>query len=299
MSRVLMIFVDGVGFGEADEDKNPFFKYGFKLFDDIFGERPHLGNLIIEREDKFIFPVDANLGVDGLPQSGTGQTAIFTGVNAPAVAGRHFGPFPFSTTISYIKEESIFLDIKKKKKSVSFANAYPKPFFDYLRSGKKRLNVTALAAINAGMRLKNAADVHTGGALTGEITNYRWIEKLNYKLPLLTPKVAAKRLLRIAGKNDFTLFEFYLSDHLGHGRLKDHFEKIYNIFDDFLLNLFSNIPEDLTLLLCSDHGNLEDISVKTHTRNPALGISAGKHAEKLYRNIKDLTDIKSAIINII
>jgi len=292
-----MIFVDGVGIGKNDPVENPFFKYGFGLFDELFEEKPHLGNQLIRRNGRIIFPVDANLGVEGLPQSGTGQTAIFTGVNASKIAGKHFGPFPFSTTIEYIKEENIFIEFKRRGKNVSFANAYPKPFFDYINSGKKRLNVTSLAALNAGMRLNNAVDVHKGNALTAEITNFRWIEKLHYKLPEITPAAAARRLLRIAAKNDFTLFEFFLTDHLGHWRLKDYFDQIYSIFDKFLLTLFSEHQEDLTLLLCSDHGNFENISVKTHTRNPSLAVASGVNAEKLYNSIKDLTDIKTAIIN--
>ncbi|MDQ2998229.1 MAG: aminotransferase class I/II-fold pyridoxal phosphate-dependent enzyme, partial [Chloroflexota bacterium] len=33
--------------------------------------------------------IDATLGVDGLPQSGTGQTALLAGFNAAALHGRH------------------------------------------------------------------------------------------------------------------------------------------------------------------------------------------------------------------
>ena len=54
----------------------------------------------------------------------------------------------------------------------------------------------------------------------------------------------------------------------------------------------------MTLIICSDHGNLEDLSVKTHTLNPALTISAGKHAEELFFMIKDLSQIKPAIMKI-
>lgn len=49
-------------------------------------------------------------------------------------------------------------------------------------------------------------------------------------------------------------------------------------------------------MICSDHGNFEDISIKTHTMNPALTITAGKNAKQLAYNIKDLTDIKPSII---
>jgi bisphosphoglycerate-independent phosphoglycerate mutase (AlkP superfamily) len=53
---------------------------------------------------------------------------------------------------------------------------------------------------------------------------------------------------------------------------------------------------ELTLIICSDHGNFEDLSVKTHTLNPALTITAGKYARNLAEGIQDLTDIKPTII---
>jgi len=122
-------------------------------------------------------------------------------------------------------------------------------------------------------------------------------KKLNSKLKILKPETAARRLLKIAANNDFTLHEFYLTDHLGHGRIKDEFDNIYKNLDLFLFTILNEMDkEKLTLVLCSDHGNLEDLSVKTHTMNPAITITAGKNADKLAENIKDLTDIKQSII---
>ena len=63
-----------------------------------------------------------------------------------------------------------------------------------------------------------------------------------------------------------------------------------------MFTILSEIDEELTLIICSDHGNFEDLSVKTHTMNPALTITAGKHAKQLADSIKDLTDIKPSII---
>jgi len=101
-----MIFIDGVGIGNEDYQFNPFFKYGFKTFTDIFGDIPSLQNQTIVRNKKFIFPVDACLGVEGFPQSGTGQTAIFCGMNAAKFVGKHFGPFPYSTLIPIIRGQN-------------------------------------------------------------------------------------------------------------------------------------------------------------------------------------------------
>ncbi|MBK7229408.1 MAG: hypothetical protein IPH97_11230 [Ignavibacteriales bacterium] len=112
MNPVLMIFIDGIGIGKKDYEFNPFFKYGFKTFENIFGEIPHLENQYLNKNGYYLFPTDATLGVDGLPQSGTGQVSIFCGINAPQLVGKHFGPFPYSTTIPFI-EEKIYLNITK------------------------------------------------------------------------------------------------------------------------------------------------------------------------------------------
>ena len=52
--------------------------------------------------------------------------------------------------------------------------------------------------------------------------------------------------------------------------------------DGVIGGLEENRPADLTWILTSDHGNLEDASVGTHTRNPvpllAVGPAAGAFA---------------------
>lgn len=292
-----MIFIDGVGIGEKDYEFNPFFKYGFKIFTEIFKEIPYKLNAFLEKDGMFVFPTDARLGVEGLPQSGTGQVSIFCGMNAPQFVGKHFGPFPYSTTIPIIKEKNIFKTFIDMSKSAYFTNAYPKVFFDYLKSGKTRLSTTSLSCRLSGLKLNSVTDLRASRALTAEITNERWNRKLKYQLKVISPETAARRLLRIARKNDFTLYEFFHTDHLGHGRIADEFESIYNNLDRFLFTVLSELNKDeMTLVICSDHGNFEDLSVKTHTINPALTITAGMHAKQLADSITDLTDIKPSII---
>ncbi|QQS38272.1 MAG: metalloenzyme [Ignavibacteriales bacterium] len=295
-----MVFIDGVGIGADDPERNPFVKYGFKTFLENFGTVPTLKNPELTSNDIQLFPVDALMGVDGLPQSGTGQTSIFCGFNASQFIGKHFGPYPYSTLVPLIKEKNIFIELKRLKKKVFFANAYPKVFFDYIDSGKKRLSVTSLSCILSNMKLNKSAEVRSGKALTAEITNERWNKKLGYKLKIISPVVAAKRLVRISLKNHFTLFEYFLTDHLGHGRLEENFDSTFNEIDIFLKTLIEESKKNnFTLVICSDHGNLEDISVKTHTLNPALAITAGRYSEVLKKQIKHLYDIKPAIISIL
>ena len=292
-----MIFIDGVGIGEKDYNFNPFFKYGFNTFTKIFKDIPHKNKPFLENDGKYIFPADAILGVEGLPQSGTGQVSIFCGINAPKFVGKHFGPFPYSTTVPIIKEQNIFKTYKDSGRSAYFANAYPKVFFDYIKSGKTRLSTTSLSCRLSEIKLNSVTDLRQGKALTAEITNERWNRKLNYKLKVIRPETAARRLLRIAGEYDFTLYEFFLTDHLGHGRIADEYESIYNSLDRFLYTILSELNKDtMTLVICSDHGNFEDLSVKTHTMNPALTITLGKYAKNLAEEINDLTKIKASII---
>ena len=297
MHNVLMVFLDGVGIGKKDELNNPFFKYGFKAFENIFGKIPSLENQSLTNGVHFLFPTDAILGVEGLPQSGTGQAALFCGFNAPKFVGKHFGPYPYSTTIPILQKESILVYFKEKYKSSYFANAYPKAFFDYINSGRSRLSVTTLTCKLTGIKLNRVSDVSTGKALTAELTNERWNQRLGYKLKVIKPKTAARRLLRIAKKYKFTLYEYYLSDHLGHLRLANEFEKLYAEMDEFLFTLLNEIDfKEMTIVICSDHGNLEDLSIKTHTRNPALTITAGKSAKAIAESVLDITQVKEAII---
>lgn len=297
MKSVLMIFIDGVGIGENDPAKNPFIKKGFNTFTEIFGSIPHLENQYINNGDNYIFPTDALLGVGGIPQSGTGQVSILCGVNAPQIVGKHFGPFPYSTTVPIIKEQNIFKYFKSKRKKVLFANAYPKVFFDYINSGKTRFGTISMAALFSKIKINRATDVRKGLALTPEITNERWNTRLKYNLPVVKPELAAKRLLKLALRNNFTLYEYYLTDHIGHGRIAEEFDDVFNNLDRFLFTILKEMDRNkITLLVCSDHGNLEDISVKNHTLNPALTLTAGLNSLKLALTIKNISQIKGAII---
>ena len=88
--------------------KDVFFQNNLTFLKGNFESIPHLSNQFVAGKSKYIFPVDACLGVEGLPQSGTGQTSIFTGINAPKFIGKHFGPYPYSTLLPEIEEKNIF-----------------------------------------------------------------------------------------------------------------------------------------------------------------------------------------------
>ena len=71
-------------------------------------------------------------------------------------------------------------------------------------------------------------------------------------------------------------------------------------FDQVLGGLLSTWDDDHGLIfITSDHGNLEDLSVRNHTRNPVPAILIGniKLRKQFSRNLGKLTDIYPAIID--
>ncbi|MBN1638056.1 MAG: alkaline phosphatase family protein, partial [Ignavibacteriales bacterium] len=213
--------------------------------------------------------------------------------------GFHFGPHPHSQLLPILKEKNIFYEFLKRGQKVTFANAYPQTFFDYVNSGRQRLSVTTLSCIMSGVRLNNYNDLKKRKALSADIDNSYWFEKLGYRLPRISPKRAAKRLIKLAKKNNITIYEFFLTDHLGHGRNAEDFEFIIKKFDEFIYSVLSKLPKKITLVICSDHGNFEDICIKSHTTNPSICITAGANAKELSEKIKDLSNIKPAILELL
>jgi hypothetical protein len=298
MSSVLFVFLDGVGIGENDKLINPFVNGEITFLKNIFGLNPIITDPTIQNNDRFVFPVDANLDVEGLPQSGSGQTAIFTGINAAKIIGKHFGPFPHSEHIPLLQNESIYTDLIQLKKKVEFANAYPPVFFEYLQKGKKRTSVSTMTCRLNGIKINTIEDVLKKNAITSEITNHRWKQRLNINLPPVSVDEAVDILLSVVDRNDFTFYEYFLTDHFGHGRNANERSENLEILSDFLVKLIEGNANN-TIFIASDHGNIEDMSTKTHTRNPALAISVGKNSDYLFHRIKSLTDIKKTLIEVI
>lgn len=298
MSSVLFIFLDGVGIGENDSNKNPFVNGRINFLSKLFGKTPTLEESSIKKNNLFLFPIDANLDVDGLPQSGSGQTAIFTGENASKIIGKHFGPFPHSEFFPILKSRSIYTDLQNNDKKVYFVNAYPPVFFDYLNSGKKRTSVSTTVSRLNNVKINSVNELLNKVALTAEITNHRWKKKLQMSLPDRTIDESVEIILSLAEKNDFTFFEYFLTDHFGHGRNLNEADENLNILSEFIVKLI-DANKKITLLIASDHGNIEDLSIKTHTRNPAIGIAAGVNSEYISQRIKSLTDIKKTLIEVI
>ena len=52
----------------------------------------------------------------------------------------------------------------------------------------------------------------------------------------------------------------------------------------------------LTLVLTSDHGNIEDLNEHGHTRNPVPFVAYGPHEKALRDRVHSLVDVTPAIL---
>ncbi|MEQ9309794.1 MAG: hypothetical protein RLN90_10095 [Balneolaceae bacterium] len=290
---VIFIFIDGVGLGEASK-KNPFFVDTYESFQILSGENFSNKSESILKKNHIFKPIDANLGVEGLPQSGTGQTTLFTGENASKVIGKHFGPYPHSGIKYLLKEQSIFHAVIEAGKKPYLINAYPPIFFEHAKR-RNRWSCTTLMTQSAEMRLNSTEEVLNGEALTAEIVQNAWRERLNIDLPKIDTTEAARRLLNVVPNYDLVMYEYYLTDKAGHNQKIEDAQHVLKTLNEFLLHIIKEKRSEDVLVITSDHGNLEDLSTKTHTRNEVPLFVMGEGAET-FSEIESLVGVKNGIM---
>jgi hypothetical protein len=288
MSRVLLFFIDGLGIGA----RGP-----FNPFDGLRDAAPLA--IFQDEEPLIIFDgalvrTDARLGVAGRPQSASGQTTILTGINAPAALGFHKQGFPNQALLEIIREHSVFLQLKRMGlEPNTFANAYTPRFFE---SRPRWVSATTAAVEAAGMRFRNLEDLMNGRAVYQDFTNGLLIER-GMEIGARTPEQAAETLAQLAAEHYFTLYEYFITDKIGHSQDLEAARLVLVNLARFLRALLARLElRRTTLILTSDHGNIEDLSSRNHTLNPVPTLVWGEHRDRVSRRINTLADITPAIL---
>ena len=311
--RVLFVFLDGVGLGVNDPQVNPFARVelpnleglleGGKLLQEslvLNSEQDQLVGGRLETERATLLTLDAKLGVDGLPQSATGQATLLTGINVSAEIGYHYGPKPNQAVASFLHNGNIFSILNSQGCKTALLNAYPHGYFAAIVSGRRLYSAIPLAVTSAGIPLKTQDDLIEGQALSADFTAQGWRERLNLPdTPVLTPELAGERLALLGQKFDLAFFEYWLSDYAGHSQDMAAAESILTTFDQVLGGLLRNWDDQEGLILItSDHGNLEDLSTRRHTANPvpALLIGDQDHRRVFSSELIDITGVTPAIL---
>ncbi len=97
-------------------DGNPFASRALPALAALAGG-PLIAGCARTEPGRIVREVDATLGVDGLPQSGTGQTTLFTGVNAAQALGRHVPAFPGPRLKAIIEAEGLLAKVAERRPS--------------------------------------------------------------------------------------------------------------------------------------------------------------------------------------
>jgi 2,3-bisphosphoglycerate-independent phosphoglycerate mutase len=275
-----------VGLGEPDPDKNPLF-------------RAHLTRLRLAQgfpapdPTALLVPTDACMGVSGLPQSATGQASILAGVNAPATVGRHINGYCTKSLAALLDGRSVFSRVMAAGGGATFANAFTPRF---LEKPPRLLSVSTVAVTQAGLRLRTLEDLARGEALFHDFTN-RLLPERGCYLPPISPQEAGARLAAITTAHAFTMYEHFLTDLAGHAqdmaRAVEVLENLEGLLDSLLAHLDLSVN---SVILTSDHGNVEDLSTKRHTVNPVPTLLWGKGSSEFAAAIRDLADITPAIL---
>lgn len=298
MRRVLFLFLDGVGLGSDDPAVNPLAAATLPTLRGLIDDHPltaATGRYAGARGH--LIPTDAHLGVAGRPQSATGQAAILTGVNAPARLGEHYGPRPNQSVRDILDQASLFARLNNADLPSYFCNAYPQGYFDAVARGKRLLSAVPYAATVGGQALLTAEEMRAGVALSANFTGEGWRRELGYSdTPVYSPEEAGAKFWEIAQPYRFVFFEHWLTDLLGHNRnlagAVENFERI----DRFVAGLLAVADWEETLLIIgSDHGNVEDCGLRTHTENPALTLLWGRDSTHWADRVQALTDFAPLI----
>jgi 2,3-bisphosphoglycerate-independent phosphoglycerate mutase len=316
--RCFLLFVDGLGLAPApDPDHNPLLRARLPNFHHLTGGRPLVQTSLPFPGPALVVPTDAALGVPGLPQSATGQTAILTGVNAPAHIGRHLNGYPSPRLRALLAEHSLLKQATGRGFRATFLNAYAPIFFDWIEAGmpdqmpglgplvtqkrqRWRPSASTLANMAAGLPFRGFPELLAGQAVYHDITRFTVRERGYDQVPEISPAEAGRHAAAAMAEHDLVFFEPFLTDVAGHSQEMEWAVGVLELLDGFLGGLLAHLEPDVLLLIVSDHGNIEDLSVKTHTDNPVPTIlycpgdpaAAGRAAAR----ISSLLDITPTLL---
>ncbi len=216
--------------------------------------------------------LDASLGVEGLPQSGTGQTTLLTGINAAELLGHHSGPHPMARLQEILKTTSVQVQAASGGVRVLHANSYRKEYLDKaLNSRRNMLSAFGFAAKSAGIDLLEVGHKFAVSPAFWE-----------------NPKRSAERFASICEQFDLAILENWALDYSAH-RAPEELNQRFTELDLFVQGWLEASPS-ATLFITADHGNAEEPWHLHHSVNPVPFIAIGKDAGSV-GPMSSLTDV--------
>ncbi len=290
---LFLLFVDGVGI-PARSDFGDIPLFGFSKKDFLRDPCTISGYLPLPLPyGGLVKSIDARLGVAGVPQSATGQTSLLTGVNAQGVLGYHKSGYPNGMLKGIIDKNGLFVRAKRLGIDCSFINAFRPSFF----TGERRvISVTTYNALTAGLPLHTLDDLCEERSVYQEFTN-SFLHKIGYGyVPLWSPYKAGSVLAAQRGRFRLILYEHFITDVNGHKGDPAIARETFGSLSEFLHGFLDGLDlERDTVILSSDHGNLEDPSRNVHTCNPVPLMVWGRGSGWFVERIDSIQDVTLTI----
>jgi 2,3-bisphosphoglycerate-independent phosphoglycerate mutase len=206
--------------------------------------------------------LDAALGVPGLPQSATGQTCWLTGQDAVAMMGEHFGPQPGPTLRRVLDVASLPVRLTRTGRRAALLNFYPPGYFA-AQQERPRHGCFPYSFLAAGLSL-NPSGLPPLSPTLG----------LNYRAPWTATdslddwRRRGEAVAAVRGY-DLLVFDAWFSDLLGHEGRTPVPDGLQAASGEYLRRLDALLEGLLgagaAVALSSDHGNFENLNVKSHT----------------------------------
>lgn len=121
------------------------------------------------------------------------------------------------------------------------------------------------------------------------------------QIPIFSLEEAADIFAALTKKYDFALFEYFQTDLIGHRKDVDQAVAILEWLDQFFGRLAARFcPKKDALIIVSghivsDHGNIEDTSVRTHTTNPNPLLPVGERTVRHRHKMERITEVKALV----
>ena len=301
MPRLLFLFLDGVGLGNSDPERNPMAAAPMPALRGLLGGNPLVASSApYEGPLATLLAVDATLGVAGPPQSASGQGVLLTGRNLPREFGGHYGPKPSPAIAQALAENNLFHEVTRRGRTAALLNAYPPRYFAAIARRHRMYSSIPMAVVAAGIQLMTAEDLQGGRALSADFTGTGWLLQPDFPpAPTYTPMEAGRKLAELARGYDLTWFDYWLPDYAGHRSTRPETLSLLETFDGVLGGLAEAwAAEPGLIVMTSDHGNLEDHHKRSHTLNPVPALLLGPQSlrREFGRDLHNLTDFAPAVL---
>ena len=243
------------------------------------------------------YPLDAQLGIPGYPQSATGHTTIYTGTNVSALIDKHLYGFPNADLRIVLQEKSLFVNLTRQGFRCKFMNAFRPIFFTTPELFKnKHMSATTEMNIYAGLPFADFSQIKNKKALYHDYSNEELIAK-GFDLPAYTADQAAEILTSESQSYDVILYEYFMTDFAGHARdMSQAIKEIHKVEDLIQATVKKTNFNKTSIIVASDHGNIEDLRTKSHTLNPAFFAVWWAKSVKQKPNLTSLMDIYPLIL---